>query len=355
MPKNRHDIFTAALALITVSLIALLSLQCSSAVMVQCEPASSSSTFRIMSYNIQSGHGFDQVYNLSRQVETMNRIINSARLDIDGDLVLISLQEVDNMTQRHPGDDQMAILSSGTKMSYLEFAKFRPFQGGAYGIGIMSRLRIVEYKILNYEKPADKSSSSSSSSSSSWRDQSHQRMRHHHHGRHRRPSSMVDERCAKYAPDDFCQGALAVRIQLPQSALSIWYVNTHLGLAGVQAEEARQLVHRLIVPLQQETNIPIIVSGDFNAEPESEAIQIMLHEAQLTDTWKVCGDGSSDGHGFTFDSHKPTKRIDYQLLWVPDHLRGQFRCVRARVPVTEASDHRPYVVQYSFTPATAAN
>lgn len=304
-------------SVLTMLLPSLLLLCCPSSTASAASPYS----FRIMSYNIQSGSGFDHVYNLTRQADTINRISESSSPSVHGELELVSLQEVDNMTQRHPGDDQIALLASATKMPHFQFAKFRPFQGGAYGIGIMSRLPIVEHRMLQYEKP------SSAGGLRSYR------------------RSRDDERCAKYAPDDFCQGALAVRVQLQaEEPLFIWYVTTHLGLQGVQAEEARQLAHRLVVPLQ-ETNIPIIVSGDFNAEPSSEAVQILLHEANMIDTWEMCGSGKASD-GFTFNSQKPYERIDYQLLWLPREFNNKMTCVRASVPVTEASDHRPYLVEY---------
>lgn len=267
-----------------------------------------------MSYNIQSGSGYDHVYNLTRQANAINQW--------GKELVMVSLQEVDNMTKRHAGDDQLLILSNKTSMPYCRFAKFRPFQGGGYGIAIMSRLEIIDTRILHFEKP---SSSSSDKQESSW-----------------------DEKCSVYAPDDFCQGALALLAKVPETpagARLLWYVTTHLGLKGVQAEEARQLAHNLIIPLQ-EMNIPIVLSGDFNSVPNSDAMKILLHDANLIDTWERCG--SKNETGFTFDSHNPTVRIDYQLMWLPNGPK-YFDCTRATIPVTEASDHRPYVVEYEFS------
>jgi len=71
----------------------------------------------ISSYNIQSGSGFDGVYNLVRTAGA----ISAMKPD------LIGLQEVDNNTQRHFPDDQPNILANLTGMAPY-YASFRPFQ-----------------------------------------------------------------------------------------------------------------------------------------------------------------------------------------------------------------------------------
>jgi endonuclease/exonuclease/phosphatase family metal-dependent hydrolase len=49
--------------------------------------------------------------------------ISSLNVDI------IGLQEVDNLTERHKGDDQMKILSKMTNLPFYKFGKMRDFQG----------------------------------------------------------------------------------------------------------------------------------------------------------------------------------------------------------------------------------
>jgi endonuclease/exonuclease/phosphatase family metal-dependent hydrolase len=75
-----------------------------------------------------------------------------------------------------------------------------------------------------------------------------------------------------------------------------------------------------------------VLTGDFNSDPDEETMQI-IEKSGLTDSWCAlapvskrllklscrigCGDG---GEGYTFDSGKPFKRIDY--LWCASQSFG---------------------------------
>ena len=76
---------------------------------------------------------------------------------------------------------------------------------------------------------------------------------------------------------------------------------------------------------------PTIVFGDLNAGPHSAELQPLL--ARLHDTWPA-----SAGPGFTYPATAPAKRIDY-VLTSPD-----FSVAHAEVLATDASDHRPLIV-----------
>lgn len=82
--------------------------------------------------------------------------------------------------------------------------------------------------------------------------------------------------------------------------------------------------------------MPMILCGDFNASPGSRTYQKM-HEA-LDDSWELVGQGD----GFTFNSEKPHERIDY--IWISKD--GRLKPVKAWVPDTQASDHRPLVADF---------
>jgi endonuclease/exonuclease/phosphatase family metal-dependent hydrolase len=81
-----------------------------------------------MSYNIRVGKGMDQVNNLQRIADVINR----ERPDF------VALQEVDSVTVRTGGVNQIAELGRLTGMC-ASFAPAMTFSGGKYGVGILSR------------------------------------------------------------------------------------------------------------------------------------------------------------------------------------------------------------------------
>jgi len=86
-------------------------------------------TLRVLTYNLHHGEGTDGVLDLER----IARVIEGADVD------LVALQEVDRGCERTGGVDQLAWLAERLEMD-LSFAKFMDFQGGEYGLGILSRL-----------------------------------------------------------------------------------------------------------------------------------------------------------------------------------------------------------------------
>ncbi|WP_029904366.1 endonuclease/exonuclease/phosphatase family protein [Prevotella sp. 10(H)] len=92
-------------------------------------------TIRIMSYNIRNARGMDNVTDYNR----IANIIESISPDI------VALQEVDSMTQRSHGVDVLAKLSDHIKMHAVYGAAIS-FQGGKYGVGILSKKRPLSWK-----------------------------------------------------------------------------------------------------------------------------------------------------------------------------------------------------------------
>ncbi len=93
-------------------------------------------TLRILAYNIHHGAGNDEVLDLERIAELIR--------SLDPDLV--ALQEIDNRTERTGGVAQAARLGQLTGMGSA-FGKFMDYQGGEYGMAVLSR--------LDYEKPTN--------------------------------------------------------------------------------------------------------------------------------------------------------------------------------------------------------
>src|SRR5437763_15443783 len=94
--------------------------------------ASSRHTIRVMSYNIHVGVGIDKKLDLAR----IAGVINAQHPD------LVGLQEVDRGVERTQRIDEIAEIARMTKMDYA-FAFNLRYQGGQYGVAILSRLPIM--------------------------------------------------------------------------------------------------------------------------------------------------------------------------------------------------------------------
>lgn len=88
---------------------------------------------RFASYNIKHGLGNDNRLDLARTAA----LLNNLRADV------IGLQEVDNQCQRSDGVDQPEFFAKQLKMNSA-FGSFMNFQGGQYGLAILSRFPIIE-------------------------------------------------------------------------------------------------------------------------------------------------------------------------------------------------------------------
>jgi endonuclease/exonuclease/phosphatase family metal-dependent hydrolase len=85
-------------------------------------------TIRIMSYNIRNCVGMDN----KKDIDRVSNVITRAKPDV------IALQELDSMTQRSNNLDVLHELAQRTQM-YPVFAAAIDFQGGKYGIGMLSK------------------------------------------------------------------------------------------------------------------------------------------------------------------------------------------------------------------------
>jgi len=198
---------------------------------------------RVLSYNVKHGYGNDGVLDIARAAEVIRRT--------DADLVV--LQEIDNGVRRSGGQDQMAVLAEQTGL-HARFGAFMPYQGGHYGMGVMSRFPIVASQ------------------------------------NHRLPDGSEP------------RTSLDARVQLPNGA--------ELVLCGVHFYEtaAERLAQaNALVDVYADCELPMVVGGDFNSKPGSQVLQLM--EANWTNTDK--GDDR-----FTMSATRPRSEIDY-LMYRP--------------------------------------
>src|SRR5215207_5374554 len=90
-------------------------------------------TLRVMTYNIHVGVGMDKKLDLQR----IAGVINQEHPD------LVGLQEVDRGVRRTEGKDEIVELAAMTRMHFA-FAPNLDYQGGKYGVAILSRWPIKD-------------------------------------------------------------------------------------------------------------------------------------------------------------------------------------------------------------------
>jgi endonuclease/exonuclease/phosphatase family metal-dependent hydrolase len=233
-------------------------------------------------YNIHAGKDAAGVDNLPRVAAEIRR----SRADV------VLLQEVDRGTERSGGVDQTTVLSRLTGF-HGAFGKTLDYQGGEYGIAILSRWPISSDTLihLSVQPPQQRAGGS-------------------------------------YEP----RGVQHARVAAPGGALDV--LNTHLDPSREDHYRRQEVAQvRAVVDRLRAANPRVVVGGDFNAEPGSAVIASMTADG-WRDAWRSCG----TGEGLTYPGDAPIKRIDYLFL------APKLACDSAAVLETRASDHRPVLV-----------
>ncbi len=245
------------------------------------------STVKVLVFNIHAGKdaaGHDSVQAIADLIRS-----------VEPDVAL--LQEVDRGTARSGHVDQLQALMEATGYAGV-FGRSLDFDGGTYGIAALSHHGFV----FDQTVPL--------------------------------PIATVQERAG---------GSHEPRVALVTvsrtAVRNLQAITTHLDASAgndIRLQEVQDLllpVHARLGPTR-----PVLLGGDFNAEPGSPEVQ-KVRDAGLRDAWTECGQGD----GFTYPAESPAKRIDYVFLG------GSIRCTAARVIDTRISDHRPLVVTVEFT------
>lgn len=209
-----------------------------------------------------------------------------ARVILDANVSVVALQEVDIGVTRSEGRNLLSELAELTGLRHAVFGKNLDFQGGEYGNAILSAYPIAAYR-----------------------------------NTHLRQLTSGEQRGVQEAVLDVNGTALVV-------------LNTHLDHTQDDSERLysiRQLIDE-ILPLH--ATDCLILAGDINDIPGSNAYAKI--KGELADAWSAAGEGP----GFTFPADIPERRIDY-IFHGP-----QLEPISAEVPSTEASDHRPLVVEF---------
>ncbi|MDA7882281.1 endonuclease/exonuclease/phosphatase family protein [Akkermansiaceae bacterium] len=199
----------------------------------------SAEPLRIVSYNLHHGEGMDGKLDLER----LARIIAKEKPD------LVALQEVDQKCKRSGNVEQAAELGRLLKMNHA-FGKFMDYQGGEYGMAVLSRFPIEKVT------------------------------------RHVLPSG-AEPRCA-----------LEVQIKPEGWTEHLSFVGIHLDWTegGFRLKQVSRLV---------DLKGAVILAGDFNAEPGSPTLEILKKAG-----WETLRKKSVK----TCPADKPTHEIDFFIV-----------------------------------------
>lgn len=228
---------------------------------------------KVLSFNILHGATAKGDFNL----EVLADVIKKCDPD------LVALQEVDYKTKRASGYDLATELGWRTKMAPL-FGKAMSFDGGEYGVGIMSKTSIINSRLV----------------------------------------------ALPHSPANEPRAALEISTVLT-SGDTICFVGTHLDHQNDSPDRLWQV--ETINQVFGANNYPTLLAGDMNDVPGSKTI------SNLEKVWQSSYDKTNPQP--TWPSDKPKVKIDYVMR----RPASQWRLVSTRViRNVVASDHCAYLV-----------
>lgn len=235
----------------------------------------SAQSLKVISYNIH--HGADQ--NEVNTLEKMGEFIRNSNAD------LVGLQEVDSVCTRSGKVDQMKVLAEITGMHYA-FLRHFEYDRGAYGLGILSKNPIISQqndKITSIKKGEKKS-----------------------------------------------LALLSVKISLPEGE-EMRFATVHFAL-----DQATRLIQAGETLAYLDSDLPVVLTGDFNAEPSTEEMELLSQNYTMADA----------NLGYTFPVVIPVKKIDY--IWVSKDCYLESHKIQFPLSITY-SDHLPLMADILFT------
>lgn len=263
----------------------------------------------VMSYNIMVGRfhqSTGQYKGFAENLEALIEVIRRAGPDV------VLLQEVDVGVERSERVDEAAHLAKALGMEY-RFAPAIEFQGGRYGIALLSRWPIQEHEVIRLFNPEY------ARTHPEWRLTN---------------AGLSEQRVLQIA-----------RIDVRGRSVSV--MNTHLGLSQHQrriqlARIGAYVEEHLMLP-----NRALIFGGDLNCEPD--ALELSPIRKRLRDAYHQIPDERGIPRDLpihqrlTVRSDRPRACIDY--IFVSD---GHLAVLGTEVLETTASDHRPVVTRLAF-------
>ncbi len=135
---------------------------------------------------------------------------------------------------------------------------------------------------------------------------------------------------------------------LKESNQKIWVFNTHLDHVGkIAQKEGMTLILKEIKNLNTQ-QFPVILMGDFNVEPDSELISVIMSKMKDSKEEAEVVFGP-EGTSNAFKYNEPvTRRIDY--IMVSDQIRvKKYAVFSSSIDFKFPSDHFPVYVQLEIT------
>ena len=255
-----------------------LSLLLSVALLLSCNAVDDSSierlpTLRVMSYNIHHGEGMDGNIDLER----IAGVISRENPD------LVALQEVDRFCTRSGNRDMAAELGELLGMEHV-FGKAMDFQGGEYGLAVLSKLPIMETRV------------------------------------HELPEGDEPRR------------ALEVRVRIGSLPKQVSFISIHNSWNGedVRVKQIEELLRSL-----GEFDHPAILAGDFNARRGNDSMMLLLRS-----DWEILDIKLEKG---AFPSEHDSQ-IDFFVIRNLPQASVESRVIDETI----ASDHRPIFSEIVF-------
>ncbi|HZK97417.1 MAG TPA: endonuclease/exonuclease/phosphatase family protein [Prolixibacteraceae bacterium] len=222
---------------------------------------------RILTYNVRNGRGMDDRTDYDRVANVIIAIHPE----------VVALQELDSVTIRSNGVDVLKAIAEKCEMNYFYGASI-PYQGGKYGIGILSKETPLKTTFF--------------------------------------PLPGTEEK----------RGLLMAEFK------EYIFFCSHFSLTEADRVASVQLINKKGTELHKR----VIMAGDLNATPQSEAIK------SLSEHWI-----NFTGNQPTFPSSGPKECIDY--IWGISCCNFNYNIMKQEVvPEKIASDHCPVFVDVSF-------
>lgn len=229
-------------------------------------------TLKVLSYNVR--HCNPPSKKGVIDVEAIANLIKEANPD------LVALQEIDRFTKRSGVElDQAKELGKLTGL-YSYFVKAIDWDGGEYGIAVLSKYKILDS--INLQLP------------------------------------MVKGKAGE------ARAVAIIKVKVKRK--EILFASTHLDIV----KEHRELQAAAITDFFSGQKLPVILAGDINDIPGSETLNMLQDHFHIT-----CAELSCEK---TFPQINPDRTIDYIMY----HPENKFKTINHQViPEEYASDHRP--------------